>query len=213
MDFLAPELQKYAEEHSTPETPILERINRDTYLKVMHPRMLSGHLQGRILATLSRMIKPTAILEIGTFTGYSALCLAEGMNDGGKLITIDINEELEEYVRENFEAAGLNSKIEYILGNALDVIPTLSTDFDLVFIDADKVNYVRYYEMVIDKVKPGGYILADNVLWSGKVLDSALIDEDTMAIRAFNRQVHGDPRVENVIFPIRDGLMVLRKKQ
>jgi len=211
MDFLAPELQAYVEEHTTPEPSLLQQINRETYLNVLHPRMLSGHLQGRILATLSRMIKPNAVLEIGTFTGYSALCLAEGLQPGGKLITIDINEELEKEVRQYFETAGATAKIEYLIGNAVDLVPKISDELDLVFIDADKTNYKRYYEMVMEKVKPGGYILADNVLWSGKVLNTPEADDDTKAIIDFNCLVHQDPRVENVLFPVRDGLMVLRK--
>ena len=211
MDFLAPELQAYIEEHTTPEPSLLQQINRETYLNVLHPRMLSGHLQGRILATLSRMIKPKVILEIGTFTGYSALCLAEGLQPEGRLITIDINEELEEYVKQYFKTAGATSQIEYLIGNAIDLVPQINEDLDLVFIDADKVNYIRYFEMVIEKVRPGGYILADNVLWSGKVLNTPDADDDTKAIIDFNHLVHQDTRVENVLFPVRDGLMVLRK--
>lgn len=210
MDIINEDLLRYAEEHSTPETDLLKRINRDTSAKVMMPRMLSGHLQGRVLAVISQMLRPQRILEIGTFTGYSAICLAEGLHDSGKLITIDINEELEQRVRTYFNEAGLSEKIEYRIGNAIEIIPTLQETFDLVFIDADKENYSAYFDLVIEKVRPGGIILADNVLWSGKVVQGKQ-DKDTRAIGEFNKKIHNDKRVENVLLPIRDGIFIIRK--
>lgn len=176
----------------------------------MAPRMLSGHLQGRVLAMISRMIQPKRILEIGTYTGYSAICLAEGLQPGGKLITIDVNEELEDMVRKNFEKAALSAQIDFRIGNAVDIIPQLNEKFDLVFIDADKENYSRYFDLVIDNVNLNGIILADNVLWSGKVLDEKP-DKDTKAIIGFNRKVAEDERIQNVLLPIRDGIMMMRK--
>ena len=210
MDFIPPPIQKYAEDHTTPESDLLKVINRDTNAHVLMPRMLSGHMQGRILAMISQMVRPTVILEIGTYTGYSAICLAEGLKPEGKLITIDINEELENTVRGYFSSSVLAKAIVYRIGNALEIIPTLKMNFDLVFIDADKENYSRYYDLVINHVPLGGYILADNVLWSGKVLD-AKPDKDTRAIMEFNRKVQDDTRVENVLLPVRDGIMVMRK--
>lgn len=208
MEIINEELQRYAEQHTTPENDLLKKINRDTHANVLRPRMLSGHLQGRVLAMISHMIRPKRILEIGTYTGYSALCLAEGLAEGGKLITIDINEELEEKVRGCFETS--KDKIEFRIGNAADIIPTLTDSFDLVFIDADKISYGKYFDLVIDKVRPGGFILADNVLWSGKVLNKNP-DADTRVITAFNQKIHNDSRIENVLLPIRDGIMMIRK--
>lgn len=210
MDITNPAIQKYSEDHTSAENELLKRINRDTHANVMMPRMLSGHVQGRILSMISSMIKPSAILEIGTYTGYSALCLAEGLKPEGKLITLDINEELESRVRSYFKNSRFNSQIDYRIGNALEIIPTLNMDFDLVFIDADKENYARYYDLIINRVPLGGYILADNVLWSGKVLDEKS-DKDTRAIKAFNTKIQEDTRVENVLLPIRDGILVMRK--
>ncbi|MDX5348544.1 MAG: O-methyltransferase [Hymenobacteraceae bacterium] len=214
MEFIDKELQQYIEDHTEPESELLRKLNRETNAKVMMPRMLSGHLQGRVLSMLSHMIQPKQILEIGTYTGYSALCLAEGMQPGGTLHTIDINDELEDLVKRYITEAGLEGQVKQYVGDALEIIPTLTETFDLVFIDADKINYANYYNMVIDKVRPGGYIIADNVLWSGKVLEKyrKKLDKDTEAILNFNKQVHDDERVQNVLFPIRDGLMVLRKK-
>lgn len=213
MEFLNEALQKYVEDHTQEESPLLKQINRETHAEVMRPRMLSGHLQGRVLAMLSHMIQPRAILEIGTYTGYSAICMAEGMVAGGKLVTIDKNDELEERVRSYFKAANLEDSIDYILGDAMELIPSMEMTFDLVFIDADKVNYTHYYDMVLNKVRPGGYIIADNVLWSGKVVPEGRnkLDKDTQVMLDFNDKVHKDTRVENVLLPIRDGLMILRK--
>lgn len=212
MEFLDPKIDSYVTAHTSAESEVLKKLNRETHAKIMMPRMLSGHLQGQVLRMLSFMIRPEHILEIGTYTGYSALCLAEGLAEGGKLHTIDINEELETMVRRFIDEAGMTSKINYHIGNALDIIPTINETFDLVFIDADKENYSKYYDLVFDKVKRGGFIIADNVLWSGKVImDAAKMDVDTKAICDFNDKVMNDPRVANVLFPIRDGLMVARK--
>lgn len=215
MEFIDEDLQRYAEEHTSLESELLHEVNRQTHLHVMKPRMLSGHLQGRLLSMFSKMIQPKQVLEIGTYTGYSAICLAEGLQQDGILHTIDINEELEDRVRGYFEKAGLTKSIKYYIGNALDIIPTINTTFDLVFIDADKINNGRYYDMVIDKLRAGGYIITDNVLWSGKVLEKyrKKLDEDTTALLAFNKKVHDDPRVENILLPVRDGLLVARKKE
>ena len=210
MDFIQSDIQRYAEQHTSEESDLLKRINRETYAQVLMPRMLSGHLQGRVLSMVSQMIKPKVILEIGTYTGYSAICLAEGLTPGGKLITIDRNEELESRVREYFAEANLSDKIDFRIGNALSIIPTLRETFDLVFIDADKENYSRYFDLVIDKIREGGIILADNVLWSGKVLNEKQ-DKDTRAIVEFNQKIHADRRVENVLLPIRDGILMIRK--
>ena len=170
MDLLDPGIQRYSEQHTNPESPLLRRINRETYSEVLLPQMMSGHLQGRVLAQISQMIAPRRILEIGTFTGYSAICMAEGLSKDGKLTTIDINEELEEKVRQYLAEAGLQDKVEYLIGPALELLTRLKDEFDLVYIDADKVNYANYFEMVLPMVRKGGFIVADNVLWSGKVV-------------------------------------------
>jgi len=212
MEFLNKELSDYVDAHTCDEPEVLKKLTRETYLKVLMPRMLSGHYQGRLLSMITKMIQPENILEIGTYTGYSAVCFSEGLQEGGKLITIDINEELETMVRKVFSEAGVSQMIEYIIGNAIDIIPTLSQTFDLVFIDADKINYLNYYHLIFDKVRSGGFIIADNVLWSGKIVNTEKIDKDTRALMDFNDFVHQDPRVENVLLPVRDGLMILRKK-
>jgi caffeoyl-CoA O-methyltransferase len=214
MEFLLPDIEQYAEQHTQEESSLLKKLHRDTYAHVLMPRMLSGKLQGRMLSAISHMIRPQHILEIGTFTGYSALCLAEGLAEKGKLITIDINEELETMVRKYITEAGMESKIDYRIGNAMELLPALKEQFDLVFIDADKINYLNYYKLVFDKVRKGGFIIADNVLWSGKILlkDGKKADKDTQALLDFNEFVHKDESVENVLLPLRDGLMILRKK-
>ncbi|MCU0420536.1 MAG: O-methyltransferase [Cyclobacteriaceae bacterium] len=206
-----PRLQAYCEAHTTPEGKILKDIDRDTHAHVLMPRMLSGHLQGRFLAMVSHMIEPRCVLEIGTYTGYSALCLAEGLAAGGKVITLDKNEELETRVRTAFAEAGMEACIDYRIGDARAIIPTLPEVFDLVFIDADKESYSLYFDLVIEKVTSGGYLIADNVLWSGKVVESKP-DKDTRALLEFNQKIKEDQRVENILLPVRDGLMVMRKK-
>ena len=212
MEFIDQKLDDYVCAHSQNEPEVLKDLNRKTHASVLQPRMLSGHFQGRVLSLLSNMIKPQRVLEIGTYTGYSALCFAEGLADGGKVITLDVNEELEELVRSYIEKADMNSKIDYRIGDATQMIPTLEEEFDIVFIDADKKNYVNYYNLVFDKVKKGGYIIADNVLWSGKVLeDYDKLDKDTQVIMDYNKLVHEDSRVQVVLFPIRDGLSIARK--
>jgi predicted O-methyltransferase YrrM len=210
MDFISPELARYAEAHTAAESELLKKINRDTHAHVLKPRMLSGQLQGRFLAMISRMIQPKFILEIGTYTGYSALCLAEGLQANGKLITVDINEELKNRVTSYFNASDFGDQIDFRIGDARKIIPSLEMSFDLVFIDADKENYATYFDLVIDRVRPGGFILADNVLWSGKVVQPKP-DKDTKAILDFNDKIHNDPRVENILLPIRDGIMMMRK--
>jgi caffeoyl-CoA O-methyltransferase len=213
MEFLDPAVDNYVVSHSQAEPELLDKLNRETHLNVLMPRMLSGHLQGRVLSMLSHMVNPKYVMEIGTYTGYSALCLAEGLQEGGKVFTVDINEELEPMVRRYVEEAGLTDKIDFRIGKALEVFPTIDAEFDLVFIDADKNNYANYYDMVFDKVRPGGFIVADNVLWSGKVLDdTSTMDVDTKALLDYSKKIHADPRVENVLFPVRDGLMIARKK-
>jgi len=211
MDFLSNEINDYAARHTSVESKLLRKIYRETNLEVMRPRMLSGHLQGRVLSMFSSMIQPLLILEIGTFTGYSAICLAEGLAPEGKVITLDINEELENRVRGYFKESKFNNQIDYRIGNAVDIIPSINQSIDLIFIDADKKNYITYYNLVFDKLNKGGYIIADNVLWSGKVVSDSN-DPDTVAVKEFNNMVNNDDRVENLLMPIRDGLMVIRKK-
>ena len=210
MEIVNPIISAYSELHTSAEPTLLNKINRETYAGVHMPRMLSGHLQGRFLAMISKMIRPRAILEIGTYTGYSAICLAEGLASDGTLITMDNNEELVTRVRGYFREAGLDKVIDYRVGDASALIPLLPGPFDLVWIDADKENYSHYFDLVIDKVSSGGFVLADNVLWSGKVLDSNP-DKDSRAIQEFNKKVMNDPRVENVLLPLRDGIMMLAK--
>ena len=210
MEFLPEDIANYVGSHTSAESDLLKKIGRDTHANILKPRMLSGHVQGRFLAMISQFLRPKNILEVGTYTGYSAFCLAEGLAEGGKLTTIDINEELESRVRAYFQQAGLSEKIDYYIGNAMKIIPTLTQEFDLVFIDADKENYSTYYDLIFDKVKVGGVILADNVLWSGKVTNPKP-DKDTRAIVEFNAKVNSDSRVENLLLPLRDGIMMMRK--
>lgn len=213
MEFIDKNLNDYAENHSQEASDVLKELHRYTYAKVLTPRMLSGHLQGRFLSFISQFIQANNILEIGTYTGYSAICLAEGLEKDGQLHTIEINEELQEQALTYFEKAQLNNKIHMHIGHALDIIPNLDCTFDLVFIDADKENYTHYYEAVLPKLRKGGVIIADNVLWSGKVLDQNQLDKDieTKALDAFNKKVHQDNRVQNLLLPVRDGLMLLIK--
>ncbi len=214
MDFLSAALQQYCEQHSSEEPEVLKKLNRFTHAKVLQPRMLSGHLQGRFLSMISKLVRPKTILEIGTYTGYSAICLAEGLANDGKLITIDVNPELEETVAHFVKEAGFEKKIQMIIGDAYQIIRSLPHSYDLVFIDADKPNYARYYDLVIDKVNPGGLILSDNVLWSGKVVDEKALkkDKDTQLLDAFNKKLQADERVECMLLPLRDGMMMARKK-
>ena len=209
MKLLPEEIELYAAKFSTPETDVLAALNRETHLKIMLPQMLSGHIQGNFLKMMSHMVQPKRILEIGTYTGYSGICLAQGLTSDGLLHTIDINEELSAMVERYFEQSGLSSKIKHHIGNAIDIIPQLDETFDLVFIDADKTNYSNYFDLVIDHTRKGGFIIADNVLWSGKVTQEKH-DKDTAALHAYNQKIQDDPRVENYLVPIRDGLMVAR---
>ncbi len=211
MNFALKKLIAYCEAHSTPESPVLKELERETHLKTLAPQMLSGKLQGQFLRMLSLLLRPKYILEIGTFTGYATLSLADGIAEGGQLHTIEANEELAYIVKKYVEKAGMQDKVSLHIGDAKAIIPTLDISFDMVFIDAGKMDYSFYYDQIIDKVSPNGIILADNVLWSGKVVQKEH-DNDTQVIHQFNEKVLNDDRVENIILPIRDGLMLARKK-
>jgi len=212
MEFISEALSLYCENHSEAESVLLQELNRETHLKVLSPRMLSGHLQGRFLSFISKIKQPTHILEIGTYTGYSALCLAEGLIESGKLITIDPNEETNAVAKRYFDKSAYKNKIELVPGQAGEIIPQLKQEFDIVFIDADKRNYPLYFDLVIDKVKQGGLIIVDNVLWNGKVLQNENeMDTDTKIIHAFNEKVNSDARVKTLLLPVRDGLLLLIK--
>jgi len=212
MEFLPKDIEEYVLRHTPQESAVLHKINRETHLKVMQPRMLSGHFQGQLLRCLVEMIQPKRILEIGTYTGYSAIALAQGLKTEGKLITIDVNVELEKMISNFILEAGLSDKIEQITGNALEIIPTLTENFDLVFIDADKQNYKNYLDLVLNKLNSGGYILTDNVLWSGKVtMPKEQMDVDTRMINEFNDYVQNHPQLESILLPVRDGLYISRK--
>jgi predicted O-methyltransferase YrrM len=205
-------LDKYIINHISPEEDYLHELDRETNLKVMRSRMLSGHLQGQILSMISAMIRPKCILEIGTFTGYSALCLAKGLADGGKLHTIEIDDELESIAQKYFAKSGMADRIIHHIGDAQKIIPSIDESFDLVFIDADKRDYCNYYRLVFDHIPVGGFIIADNILWSGKVVDPTAADEEqTKGILEFNDLVQNDARVRNVILPVRDGIMLVQK--
>jgi predicted O-methyltransferase YrrM len=210
-------LSEYIEQHSSPESDVLKKITRSTHLEVINPRMLSGHVQGRVLSMISQMIQPKRILELGTFTGYSALCLAEGLSEDGKLITIEHNDEMEDAIRRNLALSPLGEKIELVIGDAKEILSTLNTSetplFDLVFIDADKKEYCDYLDLVLPLMRQGGWILADNTLWDGHIIDPAYDkDKQTVALRAFNDKVVQDEQLEKVILPLRDGLTIIRKK-
>lgn len=212
MHFISDELESYIITHSENEPELLKELNRETHQKIMQPRMLSGHYQGRVLSMISKLVNPKYILEIGTYTGYSALCLAEGLQPSGELHTIDINVELMDFQRNYFNKSEYGKQIHQHLGNALDIIPKMNKTFDLVFIDADKENYANYFDLIIDKLRIGGLILSDNVLWSGKVIESLTNDDSsTKAIVEYNQLLKDDKRIETVILPIRDGLTVSRK--
>ena len=214
MDILPEKINEYVENHSQPEPELLQKLNRETWQKVIAPRMLSGHLQGRVLSMLSKLIQPKNILEIGTYTGYSALCLAEGMREDGEIHTIDMNEELFDFQRKYFDASPYGKQIFQHLGNALAIIPTLDKTFDLVFIDADKSNYPNYLEIILPKLHKGSVILSDNVLWSGKVVEELKKDdEDTKALLHYNKLLNEHPKLETVLLPIRDGLSISRVRE
>lgn len=211
MHFISQELEDYIEHHSEKEPALLAALNKETYQKILLPRMLSGHFQGRVLSMLSKLIRPVNILEIGTYTGYSALCLCEGMQENGQLHTIDIKEELVDFQRKHFDKSPWGKQIVQHLGEAIDIIPTLEMKFDLVFIDADKENYLNYFELIVPKMNTGGIILSDNVLWSGKVLEPLQPNDlSTKVLLKYNQLLATDPRVETVLLPIRDGLTVSR---
>lgn len=213
MHFISDQLENYIESHSENEPELLQQLSRETHQKILQPRMLSGHYQGRVLSLISKLVNPKYILEIGTYTGYSALCLAEGLQKEGELHTIDNNEELVDFQRRYFDKSSFGNQIHQHLGNALDIIPRLKPNFDIVFIDADKVNYSNYFHLIMDKLNPGGIILSDNVLWSGKVLEPLKKDDlSTEAIMAYNKLLKDDDRVETILLPIRDGLTISRKK-
>ncbi len=211
MHFISEDLEDYVANHSQAEPELLAKLNKETHQKILQPRMLSGHFQGRVLSILSKIIRPKHILEIGTYTGYAALCLAEGLTENGTLDTIDIEEELVDFQKKYFDASPWKDQIFQHLGNAIDVIPKLNKKFDLVFIDADKENYVHYFQLIVPLMNKGGIILSDNVLWSGKVLEEAKPnDKSTSVLLAYNQLLNTDPRVETVLLPIRDGLTVSR---
>lgn len=205
------DLEKYILEHSTTEDPLLEELYRQTHIKFVNPNMVSGHLQGKLLEFISKMVSPDCILEIGTFTGYSSICLAKGLKEGGRLITIEANDEIATFTRSYFTKAGVNDRIELLNGNALEIIPELDLMFDLVFIDADKREYCDYFRLVIEKVKPGGFIVVDNVLWGGQVLEKGTTDQQAAGIIRFNEMIRKEQGVENIILPVRDGIMIIRK--
>jgi predicted O-methyltransferase YrrM len=213
MNFLPNNLNKYVEDHSQKEPILLQQLNKETWQKILNPRMLSGAFQGRVLAMISKLIQPSTILEIGTYTGYSALCLAEGLKKQGSLFTIDKNEELEDFSKKYFDKSVYKNQIIQLTGNALEIIPTINKKFDLVFIDADKFNYPNYFNLIIDKMNSGGVILSDNVLWSGKVIEKLdPKDKDTEALLYYNKLLNSDDRIETVLLPIRDGLTISRVK-
>lgn len=212
MNFLPEELEIYIDLHCDKEPELLKELNHETWEKVINPRMISGHVQGRVLSMISHMKSPLNILEIGTYTGYSAICLAEGLQQNGKIDTIEINEELEAIAKKYFVKAGIEHQVNCLYGDAKEIIPSLNKKYDLVFIDADKINYSTYFDLVFEKINTGGNIIVDNVLWSGKVIQNIKPDDmETKAIVAFNKKIQEDKRVQKVILPVRDGLMMIRK--
>ena len=212
MNLISPEIEAYITAHSSPEPDHLARLNRETHLKVLYPRMLSGRLQGRFLAMISQLMQPHLILEVGTFTGYACICLAEGLSPDGRIITLEKDPEREVFIRQGLLDAGISDRVDLHIGDAVDLLPGLPGPFDLVFLDADKQNYPVYYDLLIPKLKPGGLILADNVLWSGQVVDAWQEGKEVEGIRRFNEQVAGDERVEKVMLPLRDGILMIRRK-
>ncbi len=205
-------INRYADAHTSEVDLLLQELYRTTHLKTVHPQMISGKVQGQFLSFISRMIRPYRVLEIGTFTGYSAYCLAQGLRENGKVVTIEVNEELEELLRDFFAKAGISDRTELLIGDALEILPTLEEKFDLVFIDADKEHYPEYYEYCLNALNSGGYLLADNVLWGGKVAEEQPPDQTSRILHSFNALVQNDPRVENVFLTIRDGLLLILKK-
>jgi len=205
------ELEKFILDHSTPENPVLEDLYRQTHLRFVNPNMVCGHLQGRFLEMISKMINPSIILEIGTFTGYSAICLAKGLKSEGRLVTIEPNDELADFTLSYFVKAGVDDKIEQMTGRAQEIIPEMNLIFDLVYIDGDKREYCDYFNLVIDKVKTGGYIIADNVLWGGKAIGKDSSDPQTMGIMEFNAMIKKQKNIECILLPVRDGVMIIRK--
>lgn len=212
MEFLPEEIQAYSEKMSSPEPAHLSELDRETHLKILYPRMLSGHLQGRLLSMVSKMVQPKLAVEVGTYTGYSAICMAEGLAPGGKLITIEVDPELEETINRYFEKAGVADRVELVIADATAYLDSIEGPVDLAFLDADKQNYVRYYETLVPKMRSGGVIMADNVLWSGRVLDPDVHDKETEGLRNFANFVAEDERVEQVLLTVRDGIMIIRKK-
>lgn len=211
-EFIHPDIDRYSEEHTSPETDMMAQLNRWTHVKMARPRMLSGAYQGKLLEILSAMVQPSNVLEIGAYVGYSAICLAKGLQPNGKLHTVEVDEELEDIILKAVGDAGLSDKIELHIGNALEILPTLNQMFDLVFIDADKINYKNYYDMVIPMVRQGGIVVLDNILWSGKVVyPQPKGDKETAVLKELNDYIQSDPRVENILLPIRDGLMICMK--
>ena len=210
MDFISEKIAEYLSQNSEKEPEILSKLNQETHQKVLQPRMLSGHIQGRFLSLISKIKSPLHILEIGTYTGYGTLCLAEGLAANGKIFTIDRNEELLKIQNKYFEKSGNRDKIVQLTGNAVDILSDLNQTFDLIFIDADKENYVKYFEIVSEKLNPNGIIISDNVLWSGKVVDINNNDEETNTLKKFNKTLHDDTRFETVILPLRDGISISR---
>ncbi len=212
MNIFPADIQQYSDAHTSPEPPLLAALRRETYLKLLYPRMVSRPSVGRLLAMISRLVQPKRILEVGTFSGYSSICLAEGLQDDGKVITLEINIELEDMIRRYHEEAGIQDKVDVQFGNALDLIPDIDGMFDLVFIDADKANYPTYFELTLPKLRPGGLLIADNVLWSGKALDPTANDKESVGIRAFNDLVTAHPAVDQLLLPVDDGLMFAQKR-
>ena len=205
-------LDQYIADHSSPEGDYLYKLFRATHVEILAPQMASGHIQGRLLKFLVKMIRPRRILEIGTFTGYSGLCMAEGLDEGSKLYTFEVEDELEDFTRRWIDGSPYADKIEFIIGDALEIVPTLGETFDLVFMDGNKREYIKYYEMAMEYLNDGGWILADNTLWDGHVIDPTRQDAQTNGVRAFNNLIRNDERVEVVILPLRDGLTIIRKK-
>tara|TARA_B100000780_G_scaffold278725_1_gene253363 strand:+ start:3615 stop:4259 length:645 start_codon:yes stop_codon:yes gene_type:complete len=214
MDFISKELDHYCNTHTSLEDKLLEELNHETHTSVLNPRMISGHLQGQFLAMISRMIQPKCIIEIGTYTGYSAICLAKGLPIDGVIHTIEINEELQDIAASYFQKARIENQVVQHVGNALSILEKMEVNIDLAFIDADKKNYPKYLDLIINKMNPGGWIIADNVLWSGKVIQKIdPLDKETLALLEYNKKVMQDIRLENILLPIRDGLMICQKKK